>query len=294
MTLSSFLRAAAGEASNLSALGRWRQHVSDLADRLGETAAQIVWNPVAAPEPGQYGTWAEVYAAIQGTTGLVDVYIDTSVNTAVIPVGTYDLEGRVTFTGLRSSPSVGVLELFDGAVLNDVLGFRGPLGIRTNQTLAPALTFSTPATLWLFDNAIFDNQGAVPMIDRNNQYLRINVRNGAGFDGNTPMLSAENVGTYAILGYGAPLLPDDMAADDGTGSILFQGDSTLILPTFAAFTGAVTDTRESRADRLFPSSGATVDRPTDAFTGQMYFDETLGTPIWWTGAAWVDSAGAPA
>jgi hypothetical protein len=28
-----------------------------------------------------------------------------------------------------------------------------------------------------------------------------------------------------------------------------------------------------------------------AFTGQMYFDTTLGIPIWWNGAAWVNSAG---
>ena len=39
--------------------------------------------------------------------------------------------------------------------------------------------------------------------------------------------------------------------------------------------------------------GTTAHRPATATTGQMYFDTTLGIPIWWNGTAWVNSAGAP-
>ena len=41
-------------------------------------------------------------------------------------------------------------------------------------------------------------------------------------------------------------------------------------------------------------SGPTVARPTLHMgdVGTLYFDTSLGYPIWWTGAAWVDSAGA--
>lgn len=38
-------------------------------------------------------------------------------------------------------------------------------------------------------------------------------------------------------------------------------------------------------------SGDTDSRPTVATAGQMYFDTTLGTPIWYDGTDWVDSAG---
>lgn len=42
-----------------------------------------------------------------------------------------------------------------------------------------------------------------------------------------------------------------------------------------------------------PDSGATVDRPTtDRVVGQTYFDTSLGIPIWWNGAQWVDATGA--
>lgn len=43
-------------------------------------------------------------------------------------------------------------------------------------------------------------------------------------------------------------------------------------------------------------SGVTGDRPTPAAdaAGYTYFDTTLGRPVWWTGAAWVDASGSSA
>lgn len=42
------------------------------------------------------------------------------------------------------------------------------------------------------------------------------------------------------------------------------------------------------------ASGATGDRPAGAATGRMFFDSTLGQPVWWDGAQWVDATGTPA
>lgn len=42
-------------------------------------------------------------------------------------------------------------------------------------------------------------------------------------------------------------------------------------------------------------SGTTANRPTGVAAGYQYFDTTLGYPIFWDGAAWVDAEGnAPA
>jgi hypothetical protein len=39
-------------------------------------------------------------------------------------------------------------------------------------------------------------------------------------------------------------------------------------------------------------SGLTAERPTgNRFTGMLYYDTTLGKPIWWNGSVWKDSAG---
>lgn len=42
-------------------------------------------------------------------------------------------------------------------------------------------------------------------------------------------------------------------------------------------------------------SGTTANRPTAGlWTGRMYFDTTLGKPIWFKTAGWVDATGAAA
>lgn len=44
-------------------------------------------------------------------------------------------------------------------------------------------------------------------------------------------------------------------------------------------------------DRRVVSSGTTANRPTTVVIGFTYFDTTLGLPVFWRGAAWVNGAG---
>ena len=49
------------------------------------------------------------------------------------------------------------------------------------------------------------------------------------------------------------------------------------------------------AARLNLGYGTTAERPTNYVpTGGMYFDTTLGQPIWYSGSGWVDATGAAA
>lgn len=42
------------------------------------------------------------------------------------------------------------------------------------------------------------------------------------------------------------------------------------------------------------NAATSTQRPTTfLYTGKTYFDTTLGLPIWWNGAAWVDATGTP-
>lgn len=43
---------------------------------------------------------------------------------------------------------------------------------------------------------------------------------------------------------------------------------------------------------LWPSSGTTASRPVANVVGFSYFDTTLGIPIFWNGAAWIDATGS--
>ena len=41
-----------------------------------------------------------------------------------------------------------------------------------------------------------------------------------------------------------------------------------------------------------PAAGDTASRPINKVgVGQLYFDTTLGLPIWWNGTDWIDAAG---
>lgn len=41
------------------------------------------------------------------------------------------------------------------------------------------------------------------------------------------------------------------------------------------------------------ASGTTAQRPTSfLYVGRPYFDTTIGKPLWYSGAAWVDATGA--
>lgn len=45
------------------------------------------------------------------------------------------------------------------------------------------------------------------------------------------------------------------------------------------------------ANALVPGYGLTASRPATPTNGEMYFDTTLGYPIWYDGAGWVDATG---
>lgn len=63
----------------------------------------------------------------------------------------------------------------------------------------------------------------------------------------------------------------------------WEEDSRAVRDQFARIAGAINN----------PDNGTTAARPTLQLTiGQVYFDVTLGRPVWWRGAAWVDAAGA--
>ena len=41
-------------------------------------------------------------------------------------------------------------------------------------------------------------------------------------------------------------------------------------------------------------NGATASRPSSSVLGQIYFDTTLGKPVWWDGSKFVDATGTAA
>lgn len=70
--------------------------------------------------------------------------------------------------------------------------------------------------------------------------------------------------------------------------------STAADATFGRITGGhwQANNRIQALGGLATNSGTTASRPTSPFTAQSYYDTTLGKPIWYDGANWVDATGA--
>lgn len=73
-------------------------------------------------------------------------------------------------------------------------------------------------------------------------------------------------------------------AQEGTPALPFQMDSRFEMRITAA----------TVLDAMLPASGVTASRLATPVTGQLFFDTTLGKPVWWNGSAWVDSTGVAA
>ena len=58
--------------------------------------------------------------------------------------------------------------------------------------------------------------------------------------------------------------------------------------------GDISDIETALGTKQDIDAGVTASRPVSPTTGQMFFDTTLGIPIWWNGTIWVDATGMDA
>lgn len=74
----------------------------------------------------------------------------------------------------------------------------------------------------------------------------------------------------------------------GTVDAFSDGKPTAVSPVFRNFFNQVYNICFA-----LTQSGTTADRPTTLlWEGRMYMDLTLGIPIWYTAAGWVDATGS--
>lgn len=133
-----------------------------------------------------------------------------------------------------------------------------------------------------------------------------------GAQGNRPLVAADNAqgGIAGIMTHDIAHNTDGLLTSFGlvrelNTSAFNDGDfvySTaaggLSTSVSSSFVGIVTSAHASqgailsRPRSLDNADGTTAQRPTAVSVGFMYFDTTLGKPVWWKGAVWVDATGA--
>jgi len=127
----------------------------------GNGDASVVWNPGAAASPDYVTTWAEVMTAFGDTDGAFQVSLNTSGGGAfTIPAGTYALDSRLSLS--RPAPAEGqlVVDVADGAILQNLAGVYRNITLRLNPTAAPALELDNGRAIEFDLGVILENQGS--------------------------------------------------------------------------------------------------------------------------------------
>jgi len=137
----------------------------------GASGGSVVYRPGAPSEGNCLATWAEVMAVVSQSERAA-IFVDTSRQVPIgtpaqVPVGTWDM--RFAILGSVALPtSLVVLEMADGAVLDNLAGIRDGLELRCAPTTGPCFTYSSfPGVPWVFfasQGALVDNRGTVPAI----------------------------------------------------------------------------------------------------------------------------------
>jgi hypothetical protein len=256
---------------------------------------QIHWKPGVATggdgvDGGQhYATFDECFAIARRTEGDVEIVCDASVaacNVSAADLSGWDMGGRIWLVGApraAGSRSLAIVTLAATGRFIDLPGFRDieldlPVGglVYTNKDKL-AISNGTMSAMGATAALVLTGTRAVEM------WLK---------DGS--QITAAGTSAIACNGTSELALHVDATSSVATDSISGAAGATLTakceatLNAQSGFLGTVTIAESS--------GGTTAHRPASPFLGQMYFDTTIATPIpiWWDGAQWVDSAGAPA
>jgi len=241
-------------------------------------------------------TWTEVKAAIDATQGRIMISIDNSLSPCVVDQDT-NCYGLVTFMG--GTVNQPTLNIADGFQLIDPLGTTG-----VQITGTPTIKSSILNTL---GNAMVCERGGgytllvgstLPLIETTSPFaVYARYLNGAWDNSavpTVPLITVATGSTTIVVSLDSGLVgaePTSMIDGDATSTLIKGGDANNTFPAQSMFAGTVIEQRTDRSSSLLWSYGDTASRPTDAVTGQPYFDTDLDSVVTWNGTSWVGGSG---
>jgi hypothetical protein len=256
----------------------------------------FVYRPGGVAAGNVYTTVPTLYAALnaaapispEGNRPPTTIQIDDSVvSPAVWPAGAYNIDS-VIFTGIANynNPSGGAaLEFANGTTCSwGNLVFTGWLYVTYQGVASPCYNVTAAGVevnTALSQTANLSCPGGQPFMEINNagSFAFVNVQGAAGIgDGVNPVFSAPNANTGGATFFGLVSTLTD--AFVGAGWTIDCDMSSYPSPQGAGVTVTI---------RFL--QGATAGRSATPTTGQMYFDTTIGKPVWWNGANWVNALG---
>lgn len=237
-------------------------------------------------------TLAQMLALLpDNTTGLIDAVDVRDVITAMFERtdGTNAIEGLLFDTTPVIPPHT-----------------EGHAHWNTNEGMLEIMSGTPDVTLQLGHEQWIESRNTTGATILNGRPVR-----SAGATGNRPLVALDN-GVGLIIGVATHDIANNSngkvtsfglvrdfntsAFSDGA-SVYASSTGTLTATATSSFVGTVLLAHASQGvllvnpDRRVVGNGTTAQRPTTVVVGFTYFDSTLGIPIFWNGAAWVNASG---
>jgi len=278
----------------------------DLADGYWHAAPpaapqSIIFKPGSTSIGNIVATWTEVVTHINAANGLLDVYVDASLATPTVSASV-DCKGRTRFIGIERYVVGGSnstqLDVPDGFIITNPASFYGLTLSCTGNAVIIALTITSAQTTFECTSIYMSMSNNTPIItivvnDATIRFVRSVVfANAPGAAAVIDTGTGVSLYVTVQLIEGQPFSSLPTLAFIGDSQLYVQTDGSAFLPAQALYTGI-----QGESHLLKTQNDTTANRPVVGFSGgptdgQMYFDTTLGKPIWYFGGSWVDATGA--
>ena len=261
----------------------------------------IIFKPGSTSIGNIVATWTEVVTHINAANGLLDVYVDASLATPTVSASV-DCKGRTRFIGIERYVVGGSnstqLDVPDGFIITNPASFYGLTLSCTGNAVIIALTITSAQTTFECTSIYMSMSNNTPIItivvnDATIRFVRSVVfANAPGAAAVIDTGTGVSLYVTVQLIEGQPFSSLPTLAFIGDSQLYVQTDGSAFLPAQALYTGI-----QGESHLLKTQNDTTANRPVVGFSGgptdgQMYFDTTLGKPIWYFGGSWVDATGA--
>lgn len=209
-------------------------------------------------------------------SGWINVGLFGTVNIDFDPV--FSNEGKLVATNVRFAGSVIISEKLPNPVSNSVIFFGGEFLDDITMNGIPA-TFSNVIT---YGGTLYINQVIGTGVDNL-------IQTSGGSIGNIVINSTSAAAPAYNCTFEHSVQPGSTLTLNGPYIVINADISSIPLQSLIISGGTTLNVIKRINPNYF--FGITVDRPPTPYIGEQWFDTTVGLPIWWNGASWINAAG---
>lgn len=160
---------------------------------------EFVFRPGVPGGGNVFPTWEACYAAARSYPGMSMLRVDSLLDDAVVPAGTWDMDGIQVggFNHISSTGPADVLQFGEGSLLENMDTFVSPMRVR-NLSSSPPIVVSGFQSIVADLGVLFESPGGPMMSVEDGAQLFLTLMAGSQFTGGNPVVEAEGNSTLVF------------------------------------------------------------------------------------------------